>query len=198
MANVEAGVPVSGEIHQPSLIERIQAGISERIHDYSHAVSEESDFHLQSILSQVEGSPLEASIEALRPQIEKGLRTLDRQAVVSNLIVTAVKTSFGMMLLGGVRGLWSEDRPSAIVSGLMGAGVLVWGYSGMRNVGSQEKRVLQARSRRLRTYYQTEAGQRAAQGLGTGDGESLTGQVDRIVRRMTLGTIPTVSGQLRQ
>lgn len=198
MASVEAGIPARGEIQQPSLLQRIQGGISERIHDYSHAVSEEADFHIQSILSQVEGSPLEASIETLKPRIDNELRTLDGRAVMSNLIVTALKNSVGIMYLDQSRHLWSQNRTDAIISGIFGMGALVWGFSGMRNVGLQERRVLRARSRRLQTYYQTEAGQRAAQGLGTGDGESLTGQVDRIIRRMTLGTIPTVSGQLRQ
>lgn len=198
MQTIEMSPQTPVETLQPSLVERIQTGIMERFHEYTHAVSNQAHFQIESILTGIEETPVARSLETLRPEIDEGLRAVDTQVVVKNLVANSLTAGFGTLILAGARELWQDgDRRSALVGGLLGTGVIGLGVLGLRGVGIRERISLIMRANKLKTYYQTEAGQRAARGQGTGDGESVTGQVDRIVRLMTLGNVPTISGQYR-
>lgn len=196
MQSIEMGPQAPVEITQPSFIERMYVGITEQLQKYTHVVSNQAQNQIESILSYIDGSPVATSIETLRPQIDEGLRILDTQVVVKNIVANSIIVGFGTLVLAGARELWQENqRRPAIVGGVLGAGVVGLGVLGLRGVGLREQIALIMRANKLKTYYQTEAGQRAAQGKGTGDGESVTGQVDRLIRLMTLGNVPTISGQ---
>jgi len=202
MREAEATPSVGPEVFQPSLVDRVRAGIAERIDAYLHPVSRDA-------MAVVEGSPLAASIHTLRPEIEEGLQKVDRSAVVRNLFITALKTGFGAFILtNSDRPRWQREvraddgqipipgtRGAAVVNGLLGVGIMAWGATGLGNVGNAEKGWVRQYARRMKTYYRTEAGKRAAWGKGTGEGEALTTQVNRIVRRMTQDNVPTISGE---
>lgn len=198
MQEMDMGASTPVVEQRSSVVDRAVLSIGERLRAYTHAVSDEAQAQLDLVMEGVAGSPLAASLESVRPMVRERLRGADRGAVVSNLIVTALKTGYGVASFFAAREALRSNMAgrvaTAAVHGLVGAGAIAWGAVGMRNVGGGEKRMLGRYTSRLQRYYRTEAGQRAAHGKGTGDRESLTSQVDRIIRRMTLGVVPTVSG----
>ncbi len=175
--------------------ESLSRRIIKRIDRYTHPVSTEARDQLQLIKDVLPEGALVQTLESVEPQFRHAMRRRDQHSVFWNLFSTGVRLGLGTGFLYNTgRSLRGHQWLNSALNAGLGLWFTMTGVNNPSMAGYYDRNRVQQESFLLQTYYNTEVGRNASMGRGFGESESLTNQVDRIVRAITLGDIPTVSG----
>lgn len=182
--------------HSTSLVDRVRARTAHALDEFFHPISREAERQLSIIADKIHDTPLGESLNSVRPHLRETLKLSDTSQAVRNIVAGLWFQIPGALFLVA-SGIDLRDRHwrQAAGSFAVGGGLIGLGVLGQQARLEGTRDTIRRRGKQFDLYYGTEIGKRAAGGMGTSESESLTRQVDRIVRRLTLNNIESISGE---
>lgn len=179
-------MPEMTSTQEPSAFDRVRNAVVDAFDRSIHPVSREAETQLLTIATQLEGTPVAATLEQIEPHLRGMLRGADARALIGGMFWRGI-----MLALGGsfLQDAFRQNRRvhARVYSGLLG-GIGIAGGLALRLEGSFERDRIQERSSRLMMFYATDAGKADA-----ANPDKTSAQVDSIVRAITAGYVPSVS-----
>lgn len=162
---------------------------------YLHSVSNEASQQMWTIQQMLPEGMLSQTLEAVEPDLRTAMKKRDRNAVLWNLVATGMRCALGVgYFVDSVQNIRDKRRLHGVLTLGLGVGFTASSCTNLLNVGFPDRNRIRDASTQMQRYYSTDVGINAAGGKGEGETESLTNQVDRIVRAISLGDIPSISG----
>lgn len=181
-------LPEMAPATEPSVVDRVRDAVVDAWDRFTHPVSREAEAQLQTVSAQLEGTPVARTLDQIQPHLRGILRNADANAMVLGIIGRTLLLGTGAALLHG--GVMNGQGRRWLERGVYGfVGAMMIGLGIQPNVeGFPARQVIQARTERLRMFYDTDTGR-----ADSVNPKKTSTQVDSIVRAITAGYVPSVS-----